>query len=240
MFSNPNDGVWTRGRKCESLFLYRSWVKRTSYHIMASQSGERRQPLSGIGRFGIKKTCGARSDFRLIMLHIIIGYHMYRVKTVQCEKKHPNAMLPNTLLPPPQNRTRIKLPTPQIILNPMLISLLTRRRYASRNRMRSTVPTPTITTNKSAHTPVMMKPTGKMPRVLPGSTKAWFCTAAPEGVGGEVDDDDEDDALVWSSAKAPCTKDASLEDTVVVTAWPSWSVPERVMVGTRRSRAEAL
>lgn len=104
--------------------------------------------------------------------------------------------------------------------------------------MRSTVPTPTIVTNKSAHTPVMMKPTGKMPRVLPGSSKALFWPAVPEGVGGEVDDDD--DALVWSSAKTPCTKDASLEDTVVVTALPSWAVPERVMVGTRRSRAEAL
>ena len=114
----------------------------------------------------------------------------------------------------------------------MLFSLRTLRRYASRNRIRSTVPTPTVATNKSAHTPVITNPTGNIPNVLPGSTKPCFCEAAE----GDVDDD----PFACLSANTPFTKDAAVEDTLVLTVLSSLAVPERVIVGMRRARADVL
>lgn len=93
-----------------------------------------------------------------------------------------------------------------------------------------------MATNKSAHTPVITNPTGNIPNVLPGSTKPGFGVAAKEAIGGDVDDD----AFVWLSANAPFTKDASVEDTLVVTGLSSLVVPERVIVGIRRARADVL
>lgn len=107
----------------------------------------------------------------------------------------------------PRGKIAAPLSLSQIILSPMVFSLLTRLRYASRNRIRSTVPAPTMITNKSAHTPVITNPTGNIPSVLPGSTNTWFVAAAagrPEeegfgfGEGEEVDGDD--DALVCTSS----------------------------------------
>ena len=93
--------------------------------------------------------------------------------------------------------------------------------------MRSTVPYPTVATNSIVHTLVMMRPTGKIPRVLPGSAKV-AALAAAEAVAllPEVD-------VTPGNANMPLTKDASLDDSIVVTDFPLGSVPVRVIRGVK-------
>lgn len=103
--------------------------------------------------------------------------------------------------------------------------------------MRSTVPAPTTATNRKAHTLVIIKPTGKIPNVLPGITKCGACAAALEGgvgVGLVVE------VFVLTSANTPLTNDVLLGEIFVVIGLPSFDVPERAMVGTKRERAERL
>lgn len=96
------------------------------------------------------------------------------------------------------------------------------------------MPYPTVATNRTVQTLVMTRPTGKMPRVRPGRTKvAAFAAADDVGAPGDVDDAD----LI---AKMPLTKDASLDDSSVLTACPSLSVPVRAIRGIRRTWTLAL
>ena len=56
----------------------------------------------------------------------------------------------------------------------------TLRLYASRNRILSIVPYPTVRRNSSVQQPVMIRPVGKMPKVRPGNTKAAALAAADD------------------------------------------------------------
>ena len=83
--------------------------------------------------------------------------------------------------------------------------------------MRPNVPNPTAKKKNKAQTDVTTRPTGKKASEVPGITNgAAEMTAA------------EADAAAWGSAlvgplaafaKTPLTKDASLEERVVVTSW---------------------
>lgn len=51
---------------------------------------------------------------------------------------------------------------------PTVLSLSSLRRYASLNRIRSTVPKPITTTKEKVHIIEITKPTGNIPNVRPG------------------------------------------------------------------------
>ena len=82
--------------------------------------------------------------------------------------------------------------------------------------------------NINVHAPVMMSPVGKIPSVVPGSTKSAFLAASSEANAAAA-------AAVLlpviESWKSPLTKDASADESMVVRAEPSAMVPERVIMG---------
>ena len=71
-----------------------------------------------------------------------------------------------------------------------------------------------------------MSPVGKIPSVVPGSTKSAFLAASSEAAAAAA-------VLlpVIESWKSPLTKDASADESLVVRTEPSAIVPERVIMG---------
>lgn len=124
---------------------------------------------------------------------------------------------------------------------PTVLSLSSLRRYASLNRIRSTVPKPITTTKEKVHIIEITKPTGNIPNVRPGIKNS--VDPADDCVDG-LDEPpgltDEGEALVWLSAKAPFRNDASWGEICVLSSAPSLVVPEREMVGIKDESIEAL
>ena len=79
---------------------------------------------------------------------------------------------------------------------------------------------------RNAHALVMMSPMGKMPSVVPGSTKTAFLAAEATAAAAA--------AVVLpviESWKRPLTKEASADDNIVFRTDPSAMLPERVIIG---------
>lgn len=105
-------------------------------------------------------------------------------------------------------------PSHQIVLTDLAISLLILLRYCSLNLNLPTVPCPTTATNATAQLPVMIRPTGKIPRVVPGITNLILLPMTADvnaGVPAEA-------VGAGRSANTPLTKLASPMLMVVLTA----------------------
>ena len=77
----------------------------------------------------------------------------------------------------------------------------------------------------------MIRPTGNIPRVVPGSTNAG---------GGSDEAVTEAATALVPSANTPLTKDASFEDSCVVIRVLFWAVPDRAILGTSNERVFVL
>jgi len=110
-----------------------------------------------------------------------------------------------------------------------------RRRYCSRNWIRPTVPKPTARNSPPVHAQVMTRPVGKNASLVPGSTNGVAAAAEAEAfAAGEVV------LAVLACAKTPLTKEASVEESVVVTWLVFGEVAVRTMEGIRRGWSVAL
>ena len=98
------------------------------------------------------------------------------------------------------------------------------------------VPKQTVPKNKSVHTLVMTRPTGKIPKVLPGSMNlvAFAGVLVAEGlVDIKAGLDPEVAGKGTWSAKTPATKEVLSVDKFASSDLPLLALPERVMVGAR-------
>jgi hypothetical protein len=99
------------------------------------------------------------------------------------------------------------------------------------------VPHAMVLMKRMLQTPVMIPPTGKMSRPVPGTTKGASDATTKVWMGGSTA------ALVMVEAwvaKAPATKEASLEVRVVFVIAPDEVVPVKVTTGRRRVSIVAL
>lgn len=104
-----------------------------------------------------------------------------------------------------------------IVRTPLVSSSFTRLRYCSRNCIRPKVPKPTAARKPAVHAQVTTRPMGKKARFVPGRMNgAALATAADAEAAAAPSSVME--AACW--AKTPLTKDASWEESVVVTTWP--------------------
>lgn len=103
--------------------------------------------------------------------------------------------------------------------------------------MRPMVPYPTAAMKRTAQTPVMMPPIGKIRIFRPGTTKGALDATTRVWIG-----DDTADAVVVVAAlaKTPLTNVASLLEREVLTVWPLVSMPVNVTVGMRSFSRVAL